>query len=87
MPKILNDLPEVKRPGRKPKYDYESLFSHGSKAVQITKGEDFDCSVGTMRHNLYREADKRNKSLATVTNDENTLSFKVLPKRTKKAKK
>ena len=83
MPKVIGELPAVSRPGRKPKYDYESLFSHGDKAVQITRGEDFDCSVGTMRHNLYREADKRNKSLETVTGDENTLSFKVLPKRTK----
>jgi hypothetical protein len=86
MPKILNELPEVKRPGRKPKYDYENLFSNGDKAVQITKGEDFDCSVGTMRHNLYREADKRNKSLKTVTSDDNTLSFKVLPKKAKAKK-
>ena len=87
MPKILKELPEVTRPGRKPKYDYESLFSHGDSAVQITRGEDFDCSVSTMRHNLYREADKRNKSLETVTADENTLAYKVLPKRKKTAKK
>lgn len=84
MPKILKELPEVKRPGRKPKYDYENLFSH-TEPVQISRGEDFDCSVSTMRHNLYREADRRNKGLKTVTQDENTLSFQVLPKR--KAKK
>lgn len=86
MPKILNELPEVKRPGRKPKYDYDGLFSHGNKAVQITRGTDFDCSVGTMRHNLYREADSRGKSLKTVTEDENTISFKVLPKKAKTKK-
>lgn len=83
MAKILNELPKVERSGRKPKYDYDKLFSHGEKAVQITKGEDFDCSVATMRHNLYRESEKREIAIKTSTQTGDTFSFKIFPNKKK----
>lgn len=88
MPEILDSLPEVKRTGRKPKYNYDELFSHGEKAVRLTQGEDFDCSLATMRHNIYREADRRGISVGTVTEGESAFAFKVLSaKRQKRAEK
>lgn len=84
MPKVLDKLPEVKRAGRKPKYDYDALFSHGNKAVQLTKGKDFSCSLATMRHNLYRESDRRGISIETVTESDEQFAYKVLSERRNK---
>ena len=89
MPKILDELPKVSRQGRKPKYDFDALFGHGDKAVELIQGTDFDCSVTTMRHNLYRHSDKRNIQIKTVTPEgtEDRIVFQVLGEKKPKNKK
>ena len=79
MPKVLDEMPKAVRTGRKPKHDYDALFSHGDKPVELTQGEDFDCSVRTMRHNIYRQSKVRDLNIKTVTPDDKTLVFRILP--------
>lgn len=77
--KVLEEMPKANRSGRKPKHDYDAFFSHGENPVELKAGEDFDCSVRTMRHNLYRQSKVRNISIKTVTQDDTSIVFRVLP--------
>lgn len=68
MAKTLKEMPRVKRPGRSVKYPYEEWLEMAKKApTQLTKGEDFDVEIKTMRHNIYRHSKLRNLSVETVT--------------------
>lgn len=80
MPTVLEEMPKVTRPGRNSKYDFDALFSHGDKPVQLVEGEDYDCSTRTMRHNLYRHSKDRNIKIKTVTPEGTTdrIVFRVL---------
>lgn len=61
-------MKQVKRTGRKPKYDYENIFEQALKhpAIRLTQGDDFDCSVQTMKHNLYKQQKPRGLKIKTV---------------------
>jgi hypothetical protein len=91
MPEVLDEMPKVTRSGRKPLHDYDELFSHGNKPVKLKRDEngnaDFKCSVRTMRHNLYRQSKVRDLTIKTVTPDDDTIIFRVLPEEEVKAKK
>jgi hypothetical protein len=88
MPELLEEMPKVKRAGRKPKYPFTEWFSNGDKAVQLTQGKDFDCSVTTMRHNLYRHSDNNDLKIETVTpaDSEGVIVFKVVGKKSQSKK-
>lgn len=67
----IAERPQVKRPGRKPIHPYNEWFSmlqeNPDKSVSIIEGEDYNSSTKTMRHNIYRERDKRELNVETVT--------------------
>lgn len=77
---ILKEMPKVERKGRTPKYDFDALFGNGDSPIELKKGEDFDCSVRTMRHNLYRHSEARGLKVSTVipADSEDTITFRVI---------
>lgn len=83
MPKVLDQFPKITRPGRNPIHPYDEWFDAASKGegIQLTRGEDFDADVKTMRHNLYRVAKQRELKVETVTihdGDSEALGLKVI---------
>lgn len=90
--KTLKELPRSKRPGRQPNLDYGELFAH-EDVVMLIRGEDFNCTLKTQRHNLYRHSKIHGVKLETVTvpaedNDgKEAIAFKVIGRNSKKKAK
>lgn len=98
MPNVVKEMPQVKRPGRKPKYDLDKFFKQ-NKPVELVKGTkdeveageaDYNCTTRTMRHNLYRISGAQNIKLNTVesvTDDgKEIITFRVADKKDTKKK-
>lgn len=58
MPRIVDELPKTER-GRSKKYDFTTLYKQladSGKAAELVEGEDFTCTVPSMRQYLYRDS-------------------------------
>lgn len=72
MPTVLKDKVKVVRSGRKPTHDYENWFAEAAKAseaggsLQLVRGKDFDSTLRTMRHNLYRTSSAKGLKINTA---------------------
>ena len=67
---VLKKLPEPKRGGRPPVYDWDALFD--GKPRQLTRGVDFDACPRSFRISIYRAA-ARKRARVTVLMDGDSL--------------
>lgn len=72
MPKIVNEVPTVERPGRAKQHDFTELYKQlleTGKAVELVQGTDFKSSGASMKQYIYRDA-RENDLKAEVWSEE-----------------
>lgn len=82
MPATLDEWPKVTRAS---KYDWDEFFS--GAIVKLTKGEDFECDIESIRVQAYGAARARGLRLKSVKMSETELALQALAPEPEEPKK